>query len=1357
MDKKITIPTGIALMVVLAVAGMLAIFSYSPAPAYADLTPGTISEVGGTTTITVTTADAVASDAVISVAFPEGFTVAVAMDTNDITISKQTGDLAAETITKGLFTDTDITNNPRNFSVALNDSANAPAADDVIIIDIADSHITFPSTPMANPVEYLVSVGVGDESTNVSYPLDAFAPVLSDVGYDGPNAGGDTGLVKVDFDTTAYIADDDAITITFPSGFTVNENDIALSDVFVNDDPATGTAVASTRVVTVTGVEVEIPAGATTAEVVVSISAGIQATTPSTGNIGVQIGTGGVDVTVSVTILEARVVVTDVEYAGPTVNGNTGAVTVSFTSDTALAIGNNIIINFATGFTVPTDADALGDVPVNTDTDATATVSGNEVTVTTAAVAAAGAVSVAIEKGIAPIAEGDHEIGVSVNAAGHGDGLEGKVEVTLIEAQLSGVEVEGPFAGFYGDFKIEFTTNLAIAATDSIEVAFPDDIEFDFGNPMVKVDGGDIDAANVTLDGQTLTITGVAIPATGAAPADVTIEIESHEGGIIWAPEDAGVYVFGLKVGDLEYPAADYTASVFTHDVDFDTIPNKPNKNDEVIIEFNAPGGGIAPGSYITVVMHEDFQVPEDISVGDVTIDGNVQALDTNNALRRVADAAPASVTVDDDSFFDPGDNDSADWLIQIEVGDMAAGDAFPGLQGIDQGERVTVTIAKAAGIKAPSEASPDEDGDPTDDDGYAVAIALKEEPVLADEDLLDNDTYYQTTDRLVTLSSQDGGRGDEIVATAKGWPGETIDFWRDANADNVRQSSEKMLCSQVELTDNVAECTFVLDSTFAAGHGDPSAAVSNPSNCNGSDDPSALNIGNCNVINAVDSEGQVAKIDGEDDVIELEASVSLSPAEGNPGDSITVQIRDFPNGNAAVTEIEIAGAPLDACGGNRTFSCGTNLNERGDADVDIEIPNVDPGTRLLTVHVGDENEDTNIVIGGGSIIATPTTVIPNQDVTLVGSGFGTGGGVRITNITLGSDTILNWPDGQNQNEVSEANNPNKFDLEDLRVDSGGSWSLSVYVPVTQDTADAGSDGSNRTLTVTDSEGRSGTTTLTFAQRSVTVSPEESRRGSTISLSGENFPGLNKDGLDNLDVEVFYDGVSEESVEPDVNGRWQTTIEVPRDATIPSTNVIRVQFGAGFTEIDTYRHRVPRAAVTISPASGPEGSMVSLEGSGFGRFESLDELTVGGNDVTVSPNPSTDRNGDASFTFQIPGLDAGTQNVVVDFDGVTASVAFAVAETSGVVGAVTSDVEVALEPLLTEGTLDRVFYFNNESKEWQWHIVDPDFASTNNLDDVVSGAPLWVLVTEDTSATLNGRVVNFTCAGDDCWNLVTFP
>ena len=1016
--------------------------------------------------------------------------------------------------------------------------------------------------------------------------------------------------------------------------------------------------------------------------------------------------------------------VSEVSADDQTANAAAGILTVTLTTDETIAARTAIAVTLPTGFSaaVGTATVAIGNTnqtPVVTTVDV-GVVSFDTVAVITVAAATPVVFTIAITQVTPPIYAGDYS-GLAVNGVAGDD-------VTVVAAVvLTFVTVTTPGeAGILRDVTVGFTPNRNLNA--DVIVGFPmgTGFEGDYTAAGLGVIVG-VTAVAGTVDADANTIT---IPVTASANGAVAIVISD-----VRAPGDGDYEVFvGVPGAALE--VFDYAVAAYDYEVVFDTVPDKPNKNDEVIIKFDAPGGGIAAGSFITIVLHEDFQVPDDIDESLVTIDGNVMATPIGGSAIPVADANPANVVVDDDAVFDPSDNDTADWLIQIEVGDMAVGDAFPGEQGIAAETEVTVTIAKAAGIKAPLEADPD--------DGYQVSLSLEEKPGLAD--LID--TTYQTTSRLITLSSPDGSRGDAIVATAKGWGGKNIDFWLDANADGVRQASEKGLCSQRPILEgNIAECEFDLDSNFVSGHGDPTNANSY---CDGSRNPSGQTVRDCNLINARDSDGKTSAVDGEDDVIELEASVSANPAEGNPGDSVTVQVRDFPNAGTAVSNITIGG--VDACGETEP-ACGENLNSRGDADVDIQIPNVDSGLRQLIVYVGTEDEDTTIDVGGGSIIATPATVIPNQDVALVGNGFGTGSDTRITDITLGSDTILDWP----MANTNPTTNLSKLDADDLRVDSGGSWSLSIIIPVTQDTADAGFDGSSRTLTVTDSDGRSGETELAFAQRTVSVSPDVGRRGSTISISGQNFPGLNSDGERNIDVDISYDGEGEESVEPDVNGRWQTSIEVPRLATIPSNNLVKVEFGVGFTEIETYGHRVPSSFISLSPVSGPEGSMVTINGEGFGRFESMDELTISGNDVTVVPNPSTDRNGDVSFSFLVPGLDAGTQTVVLDIDGVTASVGFAVTEASGVVGAVTSDVEVALEPLLTEGTLDRVFYFNNATKEWQWHIVDPDFAATNNLDDIVSGAPLWVLVTEDTSAVLNSRTVDFTCAGDDCWNLVTFP
>jgi len=76
--------------------------------------------------------------------------------------------------------------------------------------------------------------------------------------------------------------------------------------------------------------------------------------------------------------------------------------------------------------------------------------------------------------------------------------------------------------------------------------------------------------------------------------------------------------------------------------------------------------------------------------------------------------------------------------------------------------------------------------------------------------------------------------------------------------------------------------------------------------------------------------------------------------------------------------------------------------------------------------------------------------------------------------------------------------------------------------------------------------------------------------------------------------------------------------------------------------------------------------------------------------------------------------------------------------------------------------LDRAFFFNNVTKDWNFYINDAAFSDANDLDEVSSGQPIWIKVTGDTSVELNGSTTDLTCvnpgtAEEDCWNLIVFP
>ncbi len=869
-------------------------------------------------------------------------------------------------------------------------------------------------------------------------------------------------------------------------------------------------------------------------------------------------------------------------------------------------------------------------------------------------------------------------------------------------------------------------TNNQIAGVGGATIGFTTDAEIAVDGEIVITWGSGFTVASSAADLGVVTVNGNAATAVGNGQAVTVTVVTAVPVGSVAVAIEKGIT---NHVDPAEYPiTVSVDASVTTETGMFrvyagsvSVIPNKPKKADDIVFKFTA-AANISPESYIVLILQEKFQVPGTISASNVVISASTGA----DGSKRAAD-----VIVDDAKVFKV---DKDDPLIFIQVPDMDERDIDPsrGPTDIASGDVVTVTIAKAAGIRAPTEAKT-----------YKVAAYLAGSGRAGRDDATDAIEYgvdtqagmfilyhEQTLKRLVTLSGEDFGRGDEVVATAKGWGGSSISFFVDLNGDGeLNEGNEATIpdCANVGNDDNVGECTFTVGNEFTGGHGSTNA-------CNGTDAPTMPFGGTCNLINAFDSENAYSSINWEDDVLEVKASVSLSPAEGNPGDKIDVVIRDFP-ANTSVMEITLAGSTSPLCTG-----CGTT-DSRGDANVEVTIPNVPLGPRFLEVTVGTVSEDTDLIVGGASVIATPTEVIPNQRVNLTGSGFSrstSGTSVEIKTITIGGEPV----------DLPSTS-------EERKVDSGGTWSMAINIPLVRGTV----DGGRQVLTVTDSMDRVGQTTLTFKERIVRVSPPEGKIDSTIVITGENFPGLNDDGFRNVRVTVSYGGdLESETEEPDVNGRWSTQITVPDNVSIPSTNSVKVSFPVGTgTESENFRHLVPAATISLSPAAGPEGGTVTLTGSGFNRFRPYFALTVGSIPLTVSPVPTTDRNGNISFSFQIPGIDSGSHNVVLKIGEVTASATVSVSDETGVVGAMTSEVAVALEPLLMAGTLDRVFYFNNMTKQWQWYIVDPAFAASNNLSQIVSGAPQWVLVTESTTVTLNNRVVSFTCADDNCWNLITFP
>ena len=390
------------------------------------------------------------------------------------------------------------------------------------------------------------------------------------------------------------------------------------------------------------------------------------------------------------------------------------------------------------------------------------------------------------------------------------------------------------------------------------------------------------------------------------------------------------------------------------------------------------------------VIELEDFGVPSSIGTASVTIETDIYTF------------TPEDVAVDGEEIF-------------ISIGDVTedvgtGGNAKTGqyeVGGADGKGNMTVVFRKSAGISNPTEAGE-----------YPAVITFAK---------LEITTSEVPVVRKVSLDEEDGGLGDVITATGKGFKnGTTLTVFLDQLADHDDDDStpmerngkldlgEDVLCVVPKIGGNDAgSCEFTITHpTFSGGP---------------------------NYINAVDGRSSTAP---ESDMFTLEASISASPPGGSPGEIIQIQVVDFPR-SRSITRVEIARDPLN-CGG-----CGGTIDAAGAGNFSITIPNsVKAGTQeLRVVTVGDNLKEvtasTNIDLLGPQINVTPGSVLANQRVSLVGTGFSPGS--VIANADDPSDDAVD-PEVSIGGKVILGTRIN--DGDPVRVDNGGNWSASVDLPL---------------------------------------------------------------------------------------------------------------------------------------------------------------------------------------------------------------------------------------------------------------------------------------------------------------------
>ena len=809
------------------------------------------------------------------------------------------------------------------------------------------------------------------------------------------------------------------------------------------------------------------------------------------------------------------------------------------------------------------------------------------------------------------------------------------------------------------------------------------------------------DLGDVELDGTTYKATVTGLMASGTTAQDFAVRPVSAR-GVAGAEDDST----GLADG-----ASGYTITVGPT---FEAQSQKPGSNTryDITIPISLDTAATPPETFSTVtdeivVELEDYSVPPSIAETAVA----VTLTRGEGAATACTDAATScSTTTIVDSLSVSGEK------IAITIGDWnkdRTGGNQASYTAVKDDDNITIVLKQSAGIKNPTKAG---------NYGPAIEVKATNDPSnkLVDIDMTDRHTIQ----RIVKLSEEDGGLGDTVMATASGFEKNvTVRFFIDGYDGRVPNGmlnqGEDILCAATSGGDNVASCEFTV-STPVFKSGD-------------------------NYVNARDGVGNVGTFQMHDDQkFTLKPSIKPTPAGGSPGEIIQVQLASFMQG--AVTRVSLAGR--DICGGTSGQTCNGSVNNQGTGTTRVAIPNwAGSGVQELKVWVGSQDDKANVTIAGPRVVSTPSTVVANQRVSLIGTGFSPN--ARLGNITPNTDEIppaisiggatIDW------NDVNDGRVVN--------VDDSGNWSASVDLPMVEATTGEG----ERLIRITDSKGRTGAKNVTLAARDFTITPPAGRVGTLAVVRGMGYPGKNDEGT-SFTIDVTYK-VSERSetrvsVVPDASGRFEVQLRIPTTAAIPSTNQVEVSFNLERNEgtiTDVKQHMVPEGIINLSATSGGPGSTVTVSGEGFKNFAPVASVKIGAIDITPAPNPHTDANGMMEFDVLIPGLDVGIQTIEVQVGGTTSSTGFTVIESGIAPGDIKPSAE-ALEPL--GENFDSVWHFNNDTKMWSFY----DGLDGSDLEVMITGETYLILIKSDAiGVILNGKTRSLTCndAGN-CWNQIVW-
>ena len=642
----------------------------------------------------------------------------------------------------------------------------------------------------------------------------------------------------------------------------------------------------------------------------------------------------------------------------------------------------------------------------------------------------------------------------------------------------------------------------------------------------------------------------------------------------------------------------------------------------------------------------------------------------------------------------------------------------FPGSSSDTAGtleDGYTITFKQSAGITNPAIAGT---ATVTVSDGDTTGHSLKE-----------------TIQSVVSLSKGSGARGTEVTVKGVG----------------LGKGGATVYLVQGECADRHPDCTEADDST--GGNDDISLGTGTVDGGKISVDVETSSDDFKAGVEAVDKDGnaksapfeatdslrglnRITIVDGTGRTADKMARFTVTPTIAveedavQQGDELTIIVEDWYYRGVYSVTIGDESAAIEDSG---------NV---GDFEIDIIVP---PSARLGEQELKVTGNSTDneggltagkrdvakgsVIIGALAIEVEPSSFVLGQQFTINVKGFSTEDPGNVPNTDRTLDDIQLVKVGNHELEETTSG----VGVDNLSIDTNGFFTNTFRL----NSKDQYLKPGGYRVQVEDHSGRVALGRITIPEPTITVDPSISRRGTTVSVVGENFPAGRV-------IQIYYRDTEDENqqgaVLADSAGKISISFTVPSDAEIGEEQDVTATSAA---HVNDYKakamHSLPPQEIIVTPMQVAPGGRLTIEGHNMPLY-TLVGLRIA--DISVADR-GAETDGLGSFVKRevlVPQLKPGTHTVEASVATQGAEAA-KVRTTIEIVDAFTTgDPADVFEPL--GDRLVRVWYLDRATQTWSFYDPDPEIAALGlNMESVNSGQNVSIIISSGESIEFQGMTL----------------